>query len=1177
MKTMNIFNISYLIQSFQKYWICILLIFAYRGVVAQCGFQATCPNTNYLNFGMGSNGDAATIEYDNFVSMFHSTVVRTAYGSYETWGQKLANDGVNNLLSPTEINNTNFPNLTGTILKAHLGSDYVNIGQGIVLTTTGLFAWSDEGAILHPDITTGSVFQKLTINGETDGLPPGINPLDVKMIFTTHGTVALVTCAGDVYVITQFFNNTGAGHTTTLTIAEQTQWYRVRQATSGNPFLTNIVAVRGNRNTLFALKSDGSLWTWGSETYLGNNTAHAARNYATSMTIPTPDPIKMIGVTRDNSNSRPSYYVLNANGNLYSMGHNARKQLGDWTVTERLQWVQPKYTSSSGPVMNNIHWISTNEHDSRYAAINVLNIDSTNYNWGDANGQMLGRGGTGTFDPGIPNGISISDKVLAVETGGHTSMLIKKCEDFFGYVGHRISGSMGDGTNASTNESTYTFNTAVVYICGATTAEISLSGTPEFGTNGRYCNESTAELTVYPPGGTLSVISGSGSLSGNFLTFSGMGNDTVTIRYVVSVPGCPIPDTAYLDLLTEDCYFPSWKLTKTAQTTTYSTVGEVINYSIELENTGNVSIGSVVVTDILATTGPTYDNGDNNHNDSLDINEIWIYSATRNITQNDLDFGSFTNTANVTGIPYRGNLTDTFDIEIITANQNPSIEIIKTAVPTAYSTLGEEVEYSFVVNNTGNVTLTNVEVTDPLFGLTFGPVTLAPGTSQTYNHTYTVTQMALDTGSVYNVASVTSEDTNGNPIEDSDDETISANQNPSIDLIKSALPELYSQEGDEIEYTFTVNNTGNVTLTNVIVSDPLFNITFGPVTLSPNESESYTFTYEITQIDLDLGSVFNEASVSGFFNGTEYPATDDATITAIQNPGLNLVKTALPQIYSQVGEEIEYSFQITNTGNVTLENIDVFDPLFSLHFTCLTLAPGQVETYTYTYNVTQEAIDTGYINNIASSHFVFDSKDYYDSDDETITAHQNPSIEIIKTAVPATYSTLGEEVEYSFVVNNTGNVTLTNAEVTDPLFGLTFGPVTLAPGTSQTYTHTYTVTQMALDTGSVYNVASVSSEDTNGNQISDYDDEVIVAIQSPNLELLKSALPTSYSTLGEEVEYSFVVNNTGNVTLTNAEVTDPLFRTELSGLSPWHLVQVRPTPIPTRSRKWPWIQEVCTM
>ncbi|MBK6784212.1 MAG: hypothetical protein IPG79_10995 [Saprospiraceae bacterium] len=88
-----------------------------------------------------------------------------------------------------------------------------------------------------------------------------------------------------------------------------------------------------------------------------------------------------------------------------------------------------------------------------------------------------------------------------------------------------------------------------------------------------------------------------------------------------------------------------------------------------------------------------------------------------------------------------------------------------------------------------------------MFGLTFGPITLAPNSSQTYTHTYTVTQMALDTGSVYNVANVTSEDTNGNPVTDSDDETITADQNPSIELVKSALPTTYSTLGEEVEYT----------------------------------------------------------------------------------------------------------------------------------------------------------------------------------------------------------------------------------------------------------------------------------------------------------------------------------------------------------------------------------------
>ena len=129
------------------------------------------------------------------------------------------------------------------------------------------------------------------------------------------------------------------------------------------------------------------------------------------MTLPSANPIKMIGATRG-VGSVISYYVLNANGNLYSLGNNAYRQLGDWSTTESRNWIQPRYTSAAGPVMNNIHWISPQEHEDENGSINVINSDSTNYNWGSADGEMLGRGGTGTYNPGIPNGITITDKIV---------------------------------------------------------------------------------------------------------------------------------------------------------------------------------------------------------------------------------------------------------------------------------------------------------------------------------------------------------------------------------------------------------------------------------------------------------------------------------------------------------------------------------------------------------------------------------------------------------------------------------------------------------------------------------------------------------------------------------------------------------------------------------------------
>ena len=48
------------------------------------------------------------------------------------------------------------------------------------------------------------------------------------------------------------------------------------------------------------------------------------------------------------------------------------------------------------------------------------------------------------------------------------------------------------------------------------------------------------------------------------------------------------------------------------------------------------------------------------------------------------------------------------------------------------------------MTNTGNVTLTGVTVVDPLTGQNITGVTLAPGASQTFNTSYTLTQADLD-------------------------------------------------------------------------------------------------------------------------------------------------------------------------------------------------------------------------------------------------------------------------------------------------------------------------------------------------------------------------------------------------------------------------------------------------
>jgi hypothetical protein len=210
---------------------------------SQCAIPVVgCSNTNLSNYGTNSNTNAATIEYDNFVSSFHSTTARTGDGTLQLWGEDMANNGTGNVLSPRLMNAANYPALgTATPLKMYVASNFVNTVQGILLATDGLYAWANQGTILDASITTGTSFQKITIDGNANGLPAGLTPGDVKMMFVTFQTIAITTCSGDVWVISLNANVRGNGAG-----GSAAQWNQVTTDAPGNPALTNVVATRGS-------------------------------------------------------------------------------------------------------------------------------------------------------------------------------------------------------------------------------------------------------------------------------------------------------------------------------------------------------------------------------------------------------------------------------------------------------------------------------------------------------------------------------------------------------------------------------------------------------------------------------------------------------------------------------------------------------------------------------------------------------------------------------------------------------------------------------------------------------------------------------------------------------------------------------------------------------------------
>lgn len=248
----------------------------------------------------------AQVEYDNMVSSFHSSIAKDVDGNFRIWGEKTMPDGSGSFLTPTIINTTNFPTLTGTPLMATAGS-FGNIQiQHILLTSDDkIWAWGDKDAVIS---SGGNSFSSIA-------LPTGVTAAKVAMMFATYQTLVLTTTDKTVWVKTQ--NNDMRGDN-----GSGSGWAQVKTGSGSSAFLTGIVAVRGCPSALIAQDESGNLWTWGMKAWTNNSAGYnISIKYATSMTQPSGESgIKMIGAT--GNLEQATYYVLYNNGHLYALGDN---------------------------------------------------------------------------------------------------------------------------------------------------------------------------------------------------------------------------------------------------------------------------------------------------------------------------------------------------------------------------------------------------------------------------------------------------------------------------------------------------------------------------------------------------------------------------------------------------------------------------------------------------------------------------------------------------------------------------------------------------------------------------------------------------------------------------------------------------------------------------------------
>jgi uncharacterized repeat protein (TIGR01451 family) len=310
-------------------------------------------------------------------------------------------------------------------------------------------------------------------------------------------------------------------------------------------------------------------------------------------------------------------------------------------------------------------------------------------------------------------------------------------------------------------------------------------------------------------------------------------------------------------------------------------------------------------------------------------------------------------------------------------SSNPAISIVKSPKSQTVQS-GGTATFTITVTNTGNVTLSNVTVTDQLSpdcnktsAAIPGLASMATGAAVTYN-----CSQANVTAGFTNVAVATGTPPSGANVSATDSANVAVRApakpqpqpvptHPSISIVKGPNSQTIS-EGGTATFTITVKNTGDVTLSSVKVADPLSpGCDHAFATLAVGESKSYTCTEKNVAKGFE-----NVATATGKPpTGAVVKASDHADVKVVpflppKHPSIAIVKS--PKVQTLTARMMikntpsgshttvsyptaHFKIKVTNNGNVALHGVKVADPSSpSCDRRIGSLAVGHSHTYTCT-------------------------------------------------------------------------------------------------------------------------------------------------------------------------------------------------------------------------------------
>jgi uncharacterized repeat protein (TIGR01451 family) len=469
---------------------------------------------------------------------------------------------------------------------------------------------------------------------------------------------------------------------------------------------------------------------------------------------------------------------------------------------------------------------------------------------------------------------------------------------------------------------------------------------------------------------------------------------------------------------------------------------------------------------------------------------------------------------------------------------------------------GSELSLDYVVSNTGNVLLSGLVVTDSL-GYSCVIASLGVGASDSCSREITAqigqqSATATVTGTPPGeLASITSDPDPINYFGATLNLTMVKKTNGQL---VTAPEGLYVLTGSTVNWTYELTNKGNVTLTNIRVVDDNGTPGLGDdhtvcsgITLNPGASHTCTWSQTAK-----AGAYSNTATATASPPSplSEIQTTADShyfgatlDIRLIKRTNGADAKTPTGPLIG-VGEEVTWTYQITNLSNVSLTGITVTDDklgAISCPFTSLAASDsmicsriGEAVAGQYANLGTVSGTPPGGLDPISDT----DPSHYYG----VITGI---AIEKLTNGFDGDSPTgpvvkVGEPVTWTYNITNTGNVDLTAVSLVDSVEGPIACPTTLAKGASMTCEKVG-----IAEEGQYSNLATVTANPPAGfAQVSASDPShyygsdagVSITKLTNGVDVGETGRP--YILVGEQVTWTYLITNIGNVQINNIKVSD---------------------------------------